>query len=85
MPTFNPAALRLAIFLADAETSCVALAIDRFNAEISAPRVTVRALMRRGWSQLEMDNVKCGGTAAQDFDAKEEADRRLPRMTCSAS
>jgi hypothetical protein len=45
MPAFNPAALRLAIFLADAETSYVALAMDRFNAEMSAPRVTVSALM----------------------------------------
>jgi hypothetical protein len=53
-PIFNPAALRLAIFLADAETSCVALAMDCFNAEMSAPRVTVSALMRRGWSQPEM-------------------------------
>lgn len=50
-PTFNPAAVRLAIFLADAETSWVAPTMDRCNAEMSAPRVTVRALMRRGWSQ----------------------------------
>ena len=30
-------------------------------------------------------NVRCGGTAAQEPESKEEADRRLPRMTCSAS
>ena len=32
-----------------------------------------------------LPNVRCGGTAAQNSDSKEEADRRLPRMTCSAS
>ena len=36
---------------ADAETSSVAPASARLKAEMSAPRVTVRALMRRGWSQ----------------------------------
>jgi hypothetical protein len=28
-------------------------------------------------------NVRCGGTAAQEPENQEEADRRLPRMTCS--
>jgi hypothetical protein len=32
--------------------------MDCFIAEMSAPRVTVSALMRRGWRQLEMQNVK---------------------------
>ncbi len=45
--TFNPGAVRLAIFLAEAATSSVAPAMARFNAVMSAPRVTVRALMRR--------------------------------------
>jgi hypothetical protein len=37
--------------------------IARFNAVMSAPRVTVMALMRRGWSQLEASS---GGIAIQD-------------------
>jgi hypothetical protein len=37
--------------------------MDRFNAEMSAPRVTVSALMRRGWSQLEMEKVSDQATA----------------------
>jgi hypothetical protein len=53
-PTFNPAAVRLAIFLADADTKAVAPAIDRRKAVMSAPRVTVSALMRLGWSQLTL-------------------------------
>ena len=72
IPTFNPAALRLAIFLADAETSCVALAMDCFNAEMSAPRVTVSALMRRGWRQLEMGNITDQATARGNVASKEK-------------
>jgi hypothetical protein len=47
----SPAPVSLPILRADAPTSSVAPAIARFKAVMSAPRVTVRALMRRGWSQ----------------------------------
>ncbi|TAE89485.1 MAG: hypothetical protein EAZ81_12960 [Verrucomicrobia bacterium] len=40
--------------LADAETSSVAPAIACFKAEMSAPRVTVRALIHRGWTQRKV-------------------------------
>jgi hypothetical protein len=50
----------------------VALDMDRLNTVMSAPRVTVRALMRRGWSQpdrgcpppLSLDDGRISGGGA---------------------
>jgi hypothetical protein len=50
----------------------VALAMDCFNAEMSAPRVTVSALMRRGWRQLEMQNVRVDAPAVASLNSKKD-------------
>lgn len=34
---------------------------------------------------LFLADVRCGDAAAQEPESKEEADRQLPRMTCSDS
>ena len=61
IPTFSPTTLSLDIPIAASATSGLAPAIARRNEGMPAPGVTIRALMRRGWSQLALKEWRAEG------------------------
>jgi len=84
IPTVSSTTLRLDIPIAASATNGLAPAIARRNEVMSAPRVTIRALMRRGWSQPgENDEAIHGGEWKPGFKL-----RRYPPLddpACSVS